>query len=138
MIEECPCCSGKKYADCCKSYHDGALVPSSLALMRSRYSAYALGLSQYIIKTTHPKSVYFENNRKKWIAALDQFSRETRFLKLEIEGYGEDWVQFTAHLEQSGKSVQLREKSHFQKVDGKWLYLSGHISTDVQNPGTKP
>ncbi len=128
-MKPCPCCSGKNYEVCCKPYHDGAFPPTALALMRSRYSAYALGKSQYILQTTHPKSVYFEKDRKKWEQAIIQFSQATEFEKLEIEGSGENWVSFIAYLRQAGKPVLLKEKSHFEKIDGKWLYLSGEVST---------
>ncbi len=123
---DCPCCSGKPYAECCKPYHDGQLPPTPLALMRSRYSAYALGNAQYIIETTHPKSPYIEKNRKKWIDAILQFCHSTRFEKLEILGHGENWVHFAAHLRQE-KELILNERSTFEKVDGKWLYVKGII-----------
>ncbi len=43
----CPCNSRKKYRDCCKILHDGGFPESALALMRSRYSAYALDRPGY-------------------------------------------------------------------------------------------
>lgn len=101
--------------------------------MRSRYAAYALGKASYILQTTHPKSLYFEKDRKKWEQAILQFSQNTRFLKLDIEDSGEDWVSFTARLEQNGKPFLLKEKSRFEKVNGKWLYLSGEISTEAKS-----
>lgn len=119
----CPCCSGKEYAGCCKSYHDGTPAPTALDLMRSRYTAYALGKADYIIDTTHPQSPYFEPDRKKWKAAILQFSKTTQFVKLEILGSGETWVHFIAHL----KPRALEEKSHFQQLEGKWLYVSGEV-----------
>jgi SEC-C motif-containing protein len=98
------------------------LPPTALALMRSRYSAYSLGLVDYIIQTTHPK-----NLRKKGAEEIRRFSEETQFVKLEIDGFGEDWVAFTAHLMQGGHPVLLKEKSQFAKLDDKWLYLSGTL-----------
>lgn len=123
----CPCHSGKTYDDCCKPYHNGKAPPTALALMRSRYSAYALSLTEYIIETTHPKSVYFEKDRVKWAEAILQFARETRFVGLEILAYGETWVHFHARLMKNKSPFSLKEKSHFEKVDGKWLYLSGEV-----------
>jgi SEC-C motif domain protein len=119
----CPCCTGLDYDECCKPYHMGSAAPTALALMRSRYSAYALGLVDYIIQTTHPK-----NMRKKTADEIRRFSKDTQFVKLEIEGFGEDWVAFAAHLMQEGHPVLLKEKSRFAKLDGKWLYLSGVLS----------
>lgn len=87
--------------------------------MRSRYSAYALGKADYIIQTTHPKSPYIEKDQKKWKKAILEFCRTTQFLKLEILDSGENWVHFVAHL----SSGPLEEKSLFEQIDGKWLYL---------------
>ena len=52
--ENCPCCSGLKFNNCCLPYHEGAIPPSAEKLMRSRYSAYSLCLPDYIVATTHP------------------------------------------------------------------------------------
>ncbi len=127
MEKKCPCCSGKSYAECCKPYHDGALPPTALALMRSRYSAYALGNKDYIIHTTHPKSPYFEKDLDKWKKGIEEFSRTTEFVKLEILESTDDTVKFAAHLRQNDRPFILEEKSQFEKIDGKWLYLSGLV-----------
>jgi SEC-C motif-containing protein len=95
--------------------------------MRSRYSAYAKGLVDYIQKTTHPKSPHYIPDRKKWSAAILEFTRLSTFVRLEILGYGEDWVEFAAHLIQGGKPLVLREKSRFEQVQGRWCYLSGDV-----------
>lgn len=116
---DCPCSSGKPYSECCMPYHHGKLAPTALALMRSRYSAYALGKADYIIITTHPQSPYFEKDRKKWKRAILEFCNTTKFLRLEIQASGEDWVHFRAHLD----GAVLDEKSLFENVDGKWLYV---------------
>lgn len=124
---KCPCCSGQEYAECCKPYHSGAPAPTALALMRSRYSAYAQGLAKYIIQTTHPKSPYFEKDRKKWEKGILEFCHTTQFVKLEILGSGEDWVHFAAYLKQREEFI-LEEKSQFEKLDGKWLYVKGDFT----------
>lgn len=119
----CPCCSGKKYEACCKPCHDGRIsAPTALALMRSRYSAYALSKVSYIIETTHSTSPYFEKDRKKWEQAILEFCHTTHFTKLEILGYGEDWVHFVAHLRQK-EPFLLDEKSTFLKEGDKWFYF---------------
>jgi SEC-C motif domain protein len=125
---DCPCCSGQEYSACCKPYHEGAWAPTPLSLMRSRYSAYALGRVDYIIRTTHPQSPYFEPDRKKWETAIQAFCNTTQFEKLEIVASGDDWVHFIAHLKQD-KALLLEEKSRFAKVDSHWLYLVGDYTT---------
>ncbi|MET0302974.1 MAG: YchJ family metal-binding protein, partial [Microbacteriaceae bacterium] len=48
--DPCPCGSGRSYADCCGPAHAGsAPAPTAEALMRSRFSAYALGLADYVL-----------------------------------------------------------------------------------------
>ncbi len=131
MNRLCPCCSHLEYELCCKPFHDGiANPPTALALMRSRYCAYALDLSHYIQTTTHPNSPYFEVDLKNWAAEIHHFSTATKFLRLEIYSSGTDWVHFCAHLEQNGKKVDLVEKSHFAMVNGAWKY---HSSIDSQS-----
>lgn len=49
----CPCGSDP-LDDCCGRYHQGHPAPTAEALMRSRYSAYALGLVDYLRDTTLP------------------------------------------------------------------------------------
>jgi SEC-C motif-containing protein len=129
----CFCHSGKLYKECCEPYHLGTKFPeSSLLLMRSRYSGYALQLADYIMDTTHPKNSAYQKDRKKWAAEILLFCKKTVFRDLKIEDYGEikkDWefVTFTAYLEQEGQDVSFREKSLFERVEGKWLYLSAEI-----------
>jgi SEC-C motif-containing protein len=118
----CPCCPGKSYSECCKPYHDGTPAPTPLALMRSRYTAYALGKAEYIIKTTHPKSPYFETDRNQWKKGILEFCHTTKFLKLEILSSDDSSVHFIAHLSQKGP-LTLEENCHFEKVNNTWLYV---------------
>ena len=126
----CPCCSGKSYQECCEPYHKGRLPENALTLMRSRYSAYALRLADYIIDTTHPMNPhYVADNRKAWKEEIMTFARLTHFVKLEIvefiDGDEKAFVTFNAHLKQAGKDVSFSEKSSFEKVGKKWLYRDG-------------
>ncbi len=121
----CPCHSGKKYKQCCQPYHKGILPANAMLLMRSRYSAYALHLADYIINTTHPDNPDFSSARKEWEESILEFCRHTRFLGLKItefiDGESEAFVTFEATL----SGGVLKEKSRFLKVEGKWLYESG-------------
>ncbi len=125
----CPCHSNKLYRDCCKPYHEGAVPENALVLMRSRYSAYALHLSDYIINTTHPDHPSFQRNTARWREEILDFCKNTRFESLEILDFTPDTqgatVTFIAHLKQGARDASFREKSRFIKVDGHWLYESG-------------
>jgi len=99
--------------------------------MRSRYSAYAKGLVDYIVKTTHPNhpdAKRAEEVRKK---EIEEFCRTTVFKGLKIlevqEGEAKGVVLFTAYLFMDGKDFSFTEKSTFEKVLGKWLYLKGEL-----------
>ena len=124
---KCPCCSGLLYEQCCKPLHEGTPPETALALMRSRYSAYAQALPAYIQKTTHPKSPHFEQTLDLWTEEILTFCRSTEFIRLEIVSYKENFVHFKAHLKQNNKTFILEEKSHFEKVGSDWLYLKGEL-----------
>lgn len=67
----CPCKSNISYSDCCEPYHNSTKLPSTAEqLMRSRYSAYALKLINYLIETTH-KDKLKSSYRKSLIATIN-------------------------------------------------------------------
>lgn len=115
---DCPCCSGIKYEQCCCPWHESGAAPTALALMRSRYTAYALENVDYIIATTHPQPI--EEYKKE----IEQFCKGTLFKKLEILEVSESVVTFRATLSQGGKDFFLTERSLFEKMNGRWYYLS--------------
>jgi SEC-C motif-containing protein len=130
-MKQCPCCSGKQYQDCCATYHRGKEPENALVLMRSRYSAYALHLADYIIHTTHPDNPHYQIDRNKWRGEILNFSKMTYFEKLEILDFspGEEkaLVTFTAHLKQNGSDATFTEQSQFEKYQGRWVYYNGKI-----------
>lgn len=123
----CPCKSKKNYTDCCRPYHETEqLAPHALALMRSRYSAYALCLADYIMRTTHPDNAEVRKKTWLWREEILRFSRNTEFIDLEIlsfeEGFPFSYVTFTAVLKQKDTDCSYTEKSLFEQVNGAWLY----------------
>ena len=122
----CPCTSGNKYRNCCKPFHQGQLPETALQLMRSRYSAYALCLPEYIIQTTDPSGPQFKSDHAQWSKEITEFCLKTEFKKLDILQFEEKdhtaTVTFTAHLAQDKKDVSFTECSYFVKMKGKWLY----------------
>src|SRR5207247_9631037 len=50
----CPCGLGDDYESCCGRLHAGAPAPTAESLMRSRYSAFAVGDAGYLLRTWHP------------------------------------------------------------------------------------
>lgn len=125
----CPCHSGKLYETCCEPFHKGQLAPNAMLLMRSRYAAYALKLAEYIMKTTHPDSPQFKRNSSAWNNDILYFCQNTLFEGLEIGEFVEEGskatVTFLAKLIQNGTDASFIEKSSFEKLDQRWLYLKG-------------
>ena len=132
----CPCGSHLEYQKCCEPYHKGEPAKTALALVKSRYSAYAKGLADYIIDTTHPLNPGFEKDKVKWKEDILEFCAQTQFQKLEVlhfeEKGDEATVCFVAYLDQLGNDVTFTEKSQFEKVDGKWLYKEGRLLQGAQ------
>ena len=128
----CFCGSQKPYIECCRPYHEGKEPETALALMKSRFSAYAMDLPEYLIRTTHPASPFFHNDEAVWKEELHNFCRTTRFEKLEVldskEKDDQAMVVFVAHLTRFKKDATFTERSLFEKVNGKWLYRRGHMA----------
>lgn len=128
---KCACHSRLPYGICCELYHKGVPPANALALMRSRYSAYLLKLADYIIDTTHPKNPNYQENRSAWKEQILSFCKQTRFDDLKIhsfqDGATEAFVTFTVMLRQGKRDASFTEKSRFQKVNNRWLYLDGVI-----------
>jgi SEC-C motif-containing protein len=131
MDQTCPCHSGKEYTNCCKPFHLGTKLPDPVELMRSRYAAFALGLSDYIIKTTHKGHIDQKKDQRLWKKEIEMFSECTEFcgLKIEQSQIEKDraTVTFIAFLKQDGIDVSLAEQSLFLKEGDEWKYHSGKI-----------
>ena len=130
--DTCPCGSQKKYKKCCKPFHDNITFPkTALELMKSRYCAYAIEKSEYIILTTHQNNRDFNTDTKVWNNDILDFSRNTKFEKLEIlefiDGQTESFVTFKANITQNKQDVSFIEKSRFVKENGKWQYIDGEF-----------
>ena len=128
----CPCGSLKKYKKCCKPFHDKITFPkTALELMKSRFSAFAVLIADYIIFTTHENNSDYISDLKSWNQDIMNFSKNTRFERLEIldfiEGEVESFVTFKATLFQDKNDISFIEKSRFLKVEDKWLYIDGQF-----------
>ncbi len=111
------------YANCCARFiEDGACAPDASLLMRSRYSAYVLERSDYLLatweSTSRPQSLEFEKNTK-WLGL------EIKSFKLTTDDSAD--VEFVARYRVSGKGHRLHERSHFVLSNKGWLYKSGDM-----------
>ncbi len=130
----CACTSGQPYAACCEPLHRGATAQSPERLMRSRYAAYALGLTEYIVATTDPDGPAWEGSATggidAWRASIRRFSQGTRFLGLDIleappATGATGTVTFRARLAQGSADATFTERSTFVHRGGNWRYRHG-------------
>lgn len=117
----CPCGLAGSYAECCGRFHDGGLAaPTAELLMRSRFSAFAVGDTAYLLRTWHP------DTRPRRLT-LDASQEWTRLEILTRTGGGllqtEGTVEFRAHYRHRGRDGFLEENSRFRRDDGHWVYL---------------
>ena len=116
----CPCGSGDDYDACCGRLHAGAPARTAESLMRSRYSAFAVGDAGYLLRTWHPSG-------RPRALTLDPALTWTRLAVLETNGGGlfdaAGTVRFRAVYVREGKRGVLAETSRFVRQDGGWAYL---------------
>jgi SEC-C motif-containing protein len=127
----CPCGSGQDYAQCCGPLHEGAPAASAEALMRSRYSAYALRLLPYLLQSWDASTRPALSD-----ADLDPATRwlGLRIVAYELESADADiaFVEFIARWRVGGGRAQrLHERSRFRRVGGHWRYVDGQMFGEV-------
>lgn len=138
--ETCPCGSGKKYKVCCGLAHMGIQYPADVERMiRSRYTAYAIGNVDYLFKTTHPDNEDVEGKTaevyKKETLVYCQKVDFTGLTIHETQPEDENGVSrgvLTAKFRVIGQPEDsFTENSEFVRVDGRLLYRAG---TETEQP----
>ena len=89
--------------------------------MRSRYSAYGLGLFDYLLATWHASS-----------SPGDLELPPVKWLGLEVrhaQAAGDAGVvEFVARCKEGGRAQRLHETSRFVREDGRWYYIDGQMT----------
>ena len=128
-MEDFPCPCGRTdakgravpLAQCCGPYLDGcAAAPDAEHLMRSRYSAFVLARTGYLIDTWHASTRPPE-------LALEP---GTKWLGLTVKSHrvlDEDHatVEFVARSRLGGRGHRMHETSRFVREGGRWYYVDG-------------
>ncbi|MDR2321487.1 MAG: YchJ family protein [Microbacterium sp.] len=124
-VQRCPCGSGDVFGACCGPILAGRPAPTAERLMRSRYTAFAIGDTAYLRRSWHPSTR----------PASIELDPDVRWLRLDILAKSaggpfdaEGIVEFEAiHRDASGRGV-LHERSRFMREDGNWFYVDGEVS----------
>lgn len=134
-IQYCPCGSKKNINECCLIFISGrGFTLSAELLMRSRYTAYALGEVRYITDTWHsstrPVNLMLEESVV-WTGL--------QVLASTIEKNNEAYVEFIAAFNNAGVMGQMHERSRFLFEEGSWFYVDGEqLESETQYNAKKP
>lgn len=125
----CPCQSGERYENCCAKFITSLgtakqlYPPTAEALMRSRFSAFAVGDASYLLHTWHPSTR----------PASLQLDPDQQWYLLEILGTSggglfdtQGVVSFRAHYRSAANRKlkdSLTETSSFVREERQWLYV---------------
>lgn len=129
LTTQCPCCSGKPFAECCEPVLLMQQKPKTAkALMRARYCAFALGAGthrEFLIRSWHPAT-------PQQVHYVDLTNDSTQWNGLEVLNSAQDGdsaqVEFIARFNDSkGQPHQHHETSQFYRVQGQWLYFDGKV-----------
>lgn len=113
-FKPCPCGSKRSFSLCCGPILAGEAALTPEALMRSRYTAFALGEEAHLLRTWHPST------RPNAVSTAG-----VRWLGLVVEKAVGDRVKFRAKFKENDETHTMREHSRFVQEDGQWFYLDG-------------
>jgi len=91
--------------------------------MRSRYSAFVLDLTDYLLLTWHPST------RPPTLAPNEA---GLKWLGLDVRRHAitdatHATVEFVARSKLGGRAQRLHELSRFVREDGRWFYVDGEL-----------
>jgi SEC-C motif-containing protein len=119
-VAACPC-GGGEFGRCCGPILDGAAAPSAERLMRSRYTAYAVGDLTHLARSWHPRT------RPEDL----ELDAETVWEGLTIDEVDEQAdaavVAFRAVWRLDAERHVLSERSRFVRRASRWVYVDGDM-----------
>lgn len=121
---DCPCQSGKSYTDCCEKLHLGALPQDAEELMRSRYSAFSLGLKDYLLSSWHE-----ETRPETLVLSSEQQWFYLKVIESSVENSsGDQYVLFETRYRENNQVYKVSEKSRFINDSSGFLkYIDGEF-----------
>lgn len=122
-VLRCPCLSGLSYETCCGRLHRGeAVAQTAEQLMRSRFSAFAVGDPAYLLRTwapsTRPAELDLDPGRRWYRLDILASSEGGPFDRTGV-------VEFEAFHRGPGGAASQHERSRFVREDRQWFYVDG-------------
>src|SRR5688572_8165445 len=133
----CPCGKGESLEVCCGPFIDGkAQPPTAEALMRARYTAYAVGNIDYIFTSHDPDTVtgVDRNNTELWSKGSEWLGLEILGTERGLETDDDGIVEFIARYKIKGVTLTHRERATFKRHGKRWVFVDGQ---EVKGPPVK-
>lgn len=129
-MKPCICGKSKPFNTCCEPFLSGkqhARTPEQL--MRSRYSAYALGgYGEYLMSTWLPATA-------QGLSASELSKKTVDWQRLKVISSSQKGdkgvVEFEARFLKSANSEEMEimhEISEFVRIQSRWLYVGGRVN----------
>jgi SEC-C motif-containing protein len=133
-MKQCPCGKSKSFEKCCGRFLSGAQnAKTPEQLMRSRFTAYALGgYGAYLMATWFPASA-----QGLTVAELSEKTLDWKRLKVISSSQQGDngTVEFKAWFcpapnsgENPEETEMMHEISDFVRIQSRWYYVGGQVS----------
>lgn len=120
-----PCGSGAPFGACCLPLHRGERqADTAEAVMRARYSAYAVGDFDFLWQTWHPRT------RPQDLSPASGLIWTGLQILDTVDGRAGDEtgeVEFRACYRNGARSGMLHERSRFAVRARRWFYLDGQM-----------
>lgn len=141
--EKCACGSGLTYRRCCSEWHERGEAPvDPIVLIKTRYSAFAYCLPEYIRATTSESGPEFDPRTEEWDAKLVDFCKTYSFRKLsgDVLGVSIEECRFWSPLRSNvlfkarmmsddNKLIEFWERAVLtrESEDQGWKYHKGNL-----------
>lgn len=130
----CICGAGRQFDDCCGPLIDGDPATTAEALLRARYTAFALGKVDYLVDTLTPDlRDGFD------LVEAQSTAADAKWQGLEVRnvtggGLDDDSgaIEFVARFRLRDEARVHHELAQFKRHDGRWLCAGG--KTNPKSP----
>jgi len=100
-------------------------APDAERLMRSRYSAFAIGHDDHLLRSWHPTTRPATLEREPGEPPVKWIGLEVLSHRVIDETHSE--VEFIARYRVGGRAFRLHETSRFIRENGYWFYVDGTL-----------
>ncbi|MCC5902235.1 MAG: SEC-C domain-containing protein [Halomonas sp.] len=129
IATSCPCGSNLPLQKCCQPYHQGVVAPTPEALMRSRYTAFALNVRDYLLATWHTST-----RPAQLPPDPDTQWKALAIMAAPPASDDKGRVHFRAYFREPNGWHVLEEESRFVFEGGRWWYVDGKPSVERLKP----